>query len=342
MAAGVPRQRVSSFPSSGRRCAPPLPASASVLSPGDQNAGRRWPGTERRVWLGLAAVELRVRRDLACRLSVFRMVSIQELQSLAEQMEVCTLAKGSTVVSQGDEPYYVYFVIEGEVELIRHIGGDASDGVRHFDGEAHPTGPPRETLHARLGLCTRGDVFGDLAAMDQTLQPYTARCTKPTTYLACPWSLMLAILDGYTLRGFKSCVPPPSLGSAIVVRLLTAVRCDSDGLWRGLRRAGSGSTIPRTASYARCTATRLRFHTRSANGPSTSSQATCAPGSILSSSRRRFLARFSTSRCVPPPSVLLRVAAVAVWLLELSSEATASDDMEAFEHSASLRSGLSL
>jgi hypothetical protein len=203
---------------------------------------------------GLAAVELRASCDLACRLAVFRLISIRELLSLAEQMEVCTLPKGATVVSQGDDPYYVYFVIEGEVELVRDIGGEARDGLRHLDGQAYCSDPPRETLHARLGLCSRGDVFGEDAVMDQTLQPYTARCTKATTYLACPWSFLLAKLDGYTLRGFNSCVPLP-LGSAnlpstaVCRRHRTEAQVDCGG-GCGLQVPAQVSHRPRTTRHA--------------------------------------------------------------------------------------------
>jgi hypothetical protein len=72
--------------------------------------------------------------------------------------------------------------------------------------QAHSSARPRETLHARLALCSVGDTFGDIAATQQTLQPYTARCTRRTTCLACPWSFMLAKVDSYSMRGFKSCV----------------------------------------------------------------------------------------------------------------------------------------
>ena len=72
-------------------------------------------------WRRRADAALRLKRDCACRLAVFRLLSIQELQALAGLMDVCSRDPGEVIVAQGDEPYHVYFVVEGEVELVRDL-----------------------------------------------------------------------------------------------------------------------------------------------------------------------------------------------------------------------------
>ncbi len=83
--------------------------------------------------------------------------------------EVRTYRAGETIIAEGDPSNELYVIQKGMVEVLVS-GGDVAD----------VPGPPKPTPVVQLG---RGQVFGEMALVDQGTRSATIRCVEDGTTL---------------------------------------------------------------------------------------------------------------------------------------------------------------
>ena len=93
------------------------------------------------------------------------------LALIAASGETKNLQRGDVLFSEGDTPESMYIVLSGRIAIA--IGNQPIDG--------------RESV---LALMERGDLFGELALLDNGKRSAMARAIEPSTMLQIPYSIV--------------------------------------------------------------------------------------------------------------------------------------------------------
>lgn len=123
---------------------------------------------------------------------IFSGLTGQQLDAIGAGCHEAEYSEGDTILHESEQSKEMYIIAEGEVEI---MVGASKDG-----------GPPcavdGEVLLVRLGV---GQVFGEMAVVDQGLRSATVRCSaSPTRLLTIRRDTFLALCDednnlGYTV-----------------------------------------------------------------------------------------------------------------------------------------------
>lgn len=113
------------------------------------------------------------------RTGIFKRLSQLDLESLAQQVRVRNLLRGSTVYKEGDPATHFYGVAEGTVTLGRQVGG---------------------MQHIRAWL-TEGDFFGDLELLAPSERTVTATAQSALELFEIPAQVLLELRLKYPTLG---------------------------------------------------------------------------------------------------------------------------------------------
>ena len=105
---------------------------------------------------------------------LFRSLSPDELQNLCAIAQECSFAAGTEVFREGDAADGIYVVQDGLVELSARVGADAGRALSQL-------GP--------------GEIFGEMALVEQQQHPATATALKDTSACFIPRDEMNALLQ---------------------------------------------------------------------------------------------------------------------------------------------------
>jgi CRP/FNR family cyclic AMP-dependent transcriptional regulator len=123
---------------------------------------------------------------------IFNGLTDQQLDTIAASCQEAQYSEGDIILHESEQSKEMYIIAEGEVEIMVGVSkGDRPQ--RTVDGEV---------LLVRLGV---GQVFGEMAVVDQGLRSATVRCSaSPTRLLIMQRDTFLALCDednnlGYTV-----------------------------------------------------------------------------------------------------------------------------------------------
>jgi CRP/FNR family transcriptional regulator, cyclic AMP receptor protein len=102
-------------------------------------------------------------------LDLFNGLTLQQLQALAAICRESTMRQGETVLDEDRASDEMYIIATGEVEVLLGVHGEP-----HLSSSAGPVSV------GRLGA---GQVFGEMALVDQGPRSATVRCVADTTRL---------------------------------------------------------------------------------------------------------------------------------------------------------------
>jgi signal transduction histidine kinase len=134
----------------------------------------------------------------------------EDLDELARAGVTRAFPPGAVICQEGEPGDMVYFVVEGRVEIIKRLD-DTSE--RHL----HSAGP--------------GELFGEMAILQESVRSATVRAAEPTTVLEIGKDPFLAVLGR-----------SPSLGIRILVRVADRLRDADQQAIADLRRANEELT----------------------------------------------------------------------------------------------------
>jgi CRP/FNR family transcriptional regulator, cyclic AMP receptor protein len=101
---------------------------------------------------------------------LFNGLTAQQLQSLAAVCHEVTMNQGDTILDEDRVSYEVYMIVHGEVEVLLGM----------HNGEARLSNYPGPQSVGRLGA---GQMFGEMALVDQGPRSATVRCVVDSTRL---------------------------------------------------------------------------------------------------------------------------------------------------------------
>jgi CRP/FNR family transcriptional regulator, cyclic AMP receptor protein len=101
---------------------------------------------------------------------VFNGLTAQQLQALAIICREVTMNQDDTILGEDRLSYEVYMIVQGEVEVLLGV----------HDGESHLSNHPGPLSLGRLGA---GQMFGEMALVDQGPRSATVRCVADSTRL---------------------------------------------------------------------------------------------------------------------------------------------------------------
>ncbi len=119
----------------------------------------------------------------------------EDLDELAQAAVECAFPAGTVIFEEGELGDAVYVIVDGHVEVVKQLDDDSE----HF-----------------LHIAGRGEIFGEMAILQEGTRSATVRATEPTTVLRIDQASFLTVLGRN-----------PSLGVRMLVRLTNRLR-DSD------------------------------------------------------------------------------------------------------------------
>ncbi|HIQ01945.1 MAG TPA: cyclic nucleotide-binding domain-containing protein [Anaerolineales bacterium] len=116
----------------------------------------------------------------------------EDLDELVQAAMVRSLPAGVDICREGEPGSTIYFIVQGRVEMVKRLDDDSE---RYL----HDAGP--------------GEIFGEMAIIQEEVRTATVRTTEPTTVLEIGREPFLTVLSR-----------SPSLGLRILVRLTARLR----------------------------------------------------------------------------------------------------------------------
>ena len=133
--------------------------------------------------------------DFLCRMPLFRDCSTSEMNELVSYFAVNDHTPGSEIISQGSDATNLFFVVSGEVDLVKTIYTMKQDKR----GVITP-----KTSKALVQVCKSGSFFGEHAIVNRQQQPYTGMTkTGCTTYSLSLHDFFLR-LNPKTVQAFRT------------------------------------------------------------------------------------------------------------------------------------------
>jgi CRP/FNR family transcriptional regulator, cyclic AMP receptor protein len=102
-------------------------------------------------------------------LDLFNGLNLQQLQALAAICHESTMQQGETVLDENRASDEMYIIATGEVEVLLGVHGEP-----HLSSSSGPVS---------IGRLGAGQVFGEMALVDQGPRSATVRCVADTTQL---------------------------------------------------------------------------------------------------------------------------------------------------------------
>ena len=128
-----------------------------------------------------------VRWSILRAVDAFNGLTDEQLEKVALRCEELALEQGSIILNESDQSDEIYIVAEGEVEISIKTGDTTRPGGS-------------ELSIIRLGA---GQIFGEMALIDQGLRSATVRCvTTPTRVLVIQHEDFMALCEEDGRLGF--------------------------------------------------------------------------------------------------------------------------------------------